>query len=262
VHEEQSPLIDDLSALEQPGTAPDAVARYGSDVAQCIDLRRGGRGAGSHPLILLLHGGFWRPAYDRRHMAPMAAALAELGWSTANVEYRRMPGEPRATLDDVRAAVEFLATNHAGTPNDGRMIVVGFSAGGHLALWLAATSSRSTLRGALGLAPVADLRCARQLSLGDGAVDRFVGAHCSDLQAFDPARLPAASRTVSIVHGDQDSTVPLAVSESYMAAHPATRLISLAGVGHFALVDPRSAAWPAVVDELQRICAADNRSAG
>jgi acetyl esterase/lipase len=262
VPDDQSLLIDDLSVLEQPVTAPDAVAWYGSDVAQCIDLRNGGRGAGSHPLIVLLHGGFWRPAYDRRHMAPMAAALAELGWSTANVEYRRMPGEPQATLDDARAAVDLLATHHAGTPNDGRMIVVGFSAGGHLALWLAATCNHSALHAALGLAPVADLCCARQLSLGDGAVDRFVGAHSSALQALDPARLPAATRSVSIVHGDRDGTVPLSVSESYVAAHPATRLIALTGAGHFALVDPHSAAWPTVVNELQRLCAADSRPAG
>jgi hypothetical protein len=47
--------------------------------------------------------------------------------------------------------------------------------------------------------------------------------------------------------------VPIAVSESYVGAHPGVRLQRLSACGHFALIDPLSRAWPGVMAALQRL---------
>ncbi len=233
--------------------APDLLLHYGAHPDQCIDLWHGGAQSGSRALIVLLHGGFWRPVYDRAHMVPMAQALARAGWSVANVEYRREPGNPDVTMRDVSAALEFLAVEPRAVPADGRMVVAGFSAGGHLALWLAATSTNRRLVGALGMAPVADLRCAAALKLGNGALDLFLGAHRDRLATLDPAQLPMPTRAVTLIHGETDDTVPIAVSKAYLSVHSTMRLRCVPGAGHFPLVDPESEAWPAVVEELARL---------
>src|SRR5687767_5756925 len=106
--------------------------------------------------VALIHGGFWRPAYDRVHLRPMAAALRDLGWEVVSIEYRRVPGDPDATVSDVRAALSAAAPD----------VIAGHSAGGHLALWAAATMGLK----AVALAPVADLRLAEELNLDGGAV--------------------------------------------------------------------------------------------
>ncbi|WP_165777580.1 alpha/beta fold hydrolase [Amycolatopsis antarctica] len=91
------------------------------------------------PLVLLVHGGLWRPRYDRTHTQPMAAALRQAGWSVPSIEYRRTPGKPDDDTHDIRLAmrnvpsdVEALFDHHVvGT------VLVGHSAGGQLALWVA-----------------------------------------------------------------------------------------------------------------------------
>lgn len=59
--------------------------------------------SGDEPKIILLHGGFWKPMYNRDHLRPFAAALAEkAGFFSALVEYRRISGDPDATVSDVK----------------------------------------------------------------------------------------------------------------------------------------------------------------
>ena len=225
--------------------------RYGALPDQTIELTGGTGTAASRPLIVLVHGGFWKPLHDRTHMQPLAAALAAAGWSVANIEYRRVPGDPDATLGDVTAACRALRS--AAVPHDGRVIAVGFSAGGHLALWLAAISKDSSLCAAVGMAPVADLARAQELGLGDGAVAAFLGAHSARRATLDPCRLPAPRRPVSLLHGECDTVVPIKVSESYLAAHPHAQLVRVPALGHMPVIDPAAAAWPLLVAELQRL---------
>jgi acetyl esterase/lipase len=231
---------------------------YGALPEQCIELTAGRGHAAKRPLVVLVHGGFWKPRYDRSHMNELAAALVAAGWSVANIEYRRIGGEPDATLDDVRAALS--AVTGAGVPHDGRLILVGFSAGGHLALWAAATLRTLPLAGALGLAPVADLRRAQELRLGDDAVALFMGKQLSRRDSIDPARLAAAPCAVTLLHGDADTSVPMVVSESYLAAHPSARLVPLPAAGHMGMVDPAGLVWPVLNAELEGFAgAADQR---
>ena len=104
------PVPEDRSVLDRPAPGPDVELRYGGHPDAVVDVRFGGPGAEQRPLVVFVHGGFWRPAYDRVHVRPLTAALAEAGWTTAAIEYRRVPGRPDDTVDDVAAAIAYLAT--------------------------------------------------------------------------------------------------------------------------------------------------------
>lgn len=231
----------DRSILGRPGPEPGRVLRYGPRPEHVAD---GWPAAGAaRPLVILLHGGFWRPRYDRTHTRVLAAALREAGWPVASVEYRREPGHPDACTEDVRLALEVIPGElDAG---DG-IVLVGHSAGGQLALWAAATCPPPGLRGTVALAPVADLVRAHDEELGDGAVAAFLGGPPAGRADLDPVRLPAPEGAVILVHGADDTGVPPAQSRSYVDKHPAAKLVLLAGVAHFELIDPDSAAWPGV----------------
>lgn len=226
---------------------------YGADPAQTIEVRVGHEHATQRPLVVLIHGGFWRPDIDRVHLRPMADALALAGWTVALPEYARVARDPAPTLADLTA----ILTQAAGSVqhHDGTVVLVGHSAGGHLALWAAAARICPVLAGTLALAPAADLLLAHELGLGNGAVERFLGADPVSRPDIDPRQMSGPTTATTLVHGADDTTVPLAVSESYVAAHAQARLISVAGAGHFALIDPLAPAWGTVVAELARLSA-------
>ncbi|MEO6823047.1 MAG: alpha/beta hydrolase [Candidatus Nanopelagicales bacterium] len=247
-HPDAVPAYDeDDSVLSLRATVPQTL-RWGEGAGDVADVRPGN---GHGPLLVLLHGGFWRPAYDRTHTRPMTQALAEAGWAVAAPEYRREPGDPDATCQDVRHALATLPALVSG--HDGRVVVAGHSAGGHLALWAAATCPAPGLVRTVGLGAVADLALAEQLGLGGGAVPAFLGAVAATRPDLDPAMASGSAGSpapVVLVHGRQDLVVPVSVARSYADRHPSTGLVEVPGAGHFALIDPRSMAWPAVVHAL------------
>jgi acetyl esterase/lipase len=205
--------------------------------------------------VVLLHGGFWRAGYDRRHLAPLAEAFAAAGFRVATPEYRRTGaggGWPE-TFDDVRAAVSSLVGVE-------RTILGGHSAGGHLALWAA----QPPVAGVVALAPVADLRGAYQLDLDGGAVAALLGGGPDEVPqryaAADPmARLPLGV-PVRLVHGGRDRHVPVSFSQRYAeaarAAGGAVELDLLPEAEHFAVIDPQSMAWPSVLSAVKVLVAA------
>jgi acetyl esterase/lipase len=226
---------------------PPAAARlpYGAEASQFVEFHRPAT-AGPHPLAIMIHGGFWRARYDLRHAGHLCAALAAAGIATANLEYRRS-GEPGGgwpdTLRDVQAGIAFARDRAASFGGDAsRTIVIGHSAGGHLALWAAAEIP--DLACVIGLAPVASLELAYTLALSDCAVAEFLGGAPGDLPEryahADPARPTAVPRI--LIHGDADDIVPMELTRSFRA--PATR-IEIPGAGHFALIDPLDAAFSA-----------------
>lgn len=243
-------MAEDLSILTRKATPPDLTVAYGSEPDQLADIRFGQRGA-QLPLVVLIHGGFWKPQYDREHTEAMSSALAAAGWTVATLEYRRIPGQPDATLQDIAAALESVPAMVAR--HNGKLLLIGHSAGGHLVLWAAATCAPTGLQGVVALAPAADLRLAHTLHLGDGAVKGFLGTDPVSRPDADPLQLPAPAVAITIVQGGTDDIVPPAVAASYCAAFPETRLVELPDSGHFAVIDPLSSAWPAVVEALRHL---------
>jgi acetyl esterase/lipase len=192
----------------------------------------------------VLHGGFWRPRYGSDIMVAFCEELAAAGFAAWNVEYRRA-GYPE-TLEDVAAACRELT--------DGGAVAIGHSAGGQLALWLAA---EGLVRGAVALGAVCDLGAAARERLGNGAALELMGdASEADWLRADPIRrLPTGLPTV-LVHGTDDDTVPLAQAQAYVAAARAAgdecELVEVV-CGHMEPVEPGSIAWPHVVDALTTV---------
>jgi acetyl esterase/lipase len=251
-----------LAALSVWARAPSSF-RYGPGTDAKADLLLpDGAGAGPHRLAVLIHGGFWRARYGREMMAALAGDLADRGWATWNVEYRRVGagGGVPATLDDVRAAIGFLGDGLDAPVEGERVLAIGHSAGGQLALWAARLPRVAAV---VSLAGVCDLASAARERIGDGAVLAFAGGTPSErpdaYAAADPiALLPTGARTL-LVHGDADRNVPIAQSRAYaraaVAAGDRCELLELAGVDHFDVIDPRTPAWAAVAERLEPMLA-------
>jgi acetyl esterase/lipase len=224
----------------------DRIIGYGTNPDQIIEVHDGHDGA-HRPLVIIIHGGFWRPDIDRAHARPMAGAVAAAGWTVALPEYSRVLHDPEPTLADLR----LLLTQSVGriAAHNGQVVLLGHSAGGHLALWAGAARLCPMLIGTVALAPVADLVLAHRLGLGNGAVMRFLGVDPGTRPDLDPARMPAPPGVTTLVHGVDDDTVPLLISESYASVHPA-RLVAVAGAGHYEVIDPQAAAWSNVKAQL------------
>lgn len=237
---------EDRSVLERDARAPDGSWAYGDGPDEVADLYVPPAGVTRRVPVLLVHGGYWRPEYDRTHLRPMAAALSAAGHPTVLIEYPRRPGRPDPTVEAVRAAL-------AGVDQvvDAPVVLIGHSAGGHLAL-LAAQPGDTPALGVLALAPVADLALADRLGLDNGAVRDFLGRPAVDCPDLDPAALPRPWVPVTVIHGADDSLVPLDVSESY-CSDGRGHLVVLDGTGHFETIDPASGAWSAVIAELSAL---------
>lgn len=235
---------------------------------------------GPAPLVLFLHGGFWRARYDRSHTWPLGAALASAGFAVCTPEFRRV-GQPGGgwpgTFDDVAAAVDALPDLALAGAGPGSLVsrpfvLAGHSAGGHLALWAVArhrlprdsrwrTPSPGPFRGVVGLAAVSDLAACHAAGLGDGAADALMGGgpgRYPDRYALaDPAALLPLGVRVRLVHGSRDETVPCAMSRDYAARAAGLAddvlLDELGECGHYEPIDPLTAAWPSVLAALRAI---------
>lgn len=243
-------MPEDRSVLERAARPPDRQWEYGDGADRVGDIYLPVPGTGQGVPVILVHGGYWRPEYDRTHLRPMATACAAEGHPTLLLGYSRVPGDPDAAVADLRRGV---AAAGAALPG-GRPVLVGHSAGGHLALVLAADPGIRAL-GCLALAPVADLRDADRLDLDDGAVRAFLGGPAHHRTDLDPVRLPPPSIPVTVLHGEADTLVPPHLSDAYCGV-TGSRLVALPGMGHFEVIDPLSAAWPAVMAELATLAGA------
>ncbi len=250
-------LLGELAALVAAAGVQPHAHPYGADPEQVADLLLPPT-EGPHPVAVLLHGGFWRARFTRSTMAALAVDLADRGWATWNVEYRRVGngGGVPETLDDVRAAIAALA-DLTEPLQAGRVVIVGHSAGGQLGLCV---SDAPGVAAVISLAGVCDLASAYADAIGESATGAFMGGGPDDRPGAyalaDPLRrIPARARVV-LVHGDADQRVPVAQSRWYAQAAAAAgddrcELVELAGADHFALIDPRSTAWATVAAHLE-----------
>ena len=234
---------------------------YGSDADQYGLLalpadRTGGRRGGLRPVVVLIHGGFWRARYGLDLMTDLAEDLVARGYVVWNVEYRRV-GQPGGgypgTLDDVAAAMDALGGLAGEHGLDlARVAVVGHSAGGHLGLWAADRSEGVIPAVAVGLAGVVDLVEAARARLGDDgrAVSDFLGGGPDDEpEAYRGAQPALDGDRVVLVHGTGDDVVPPSQSIDG-AERSGADLILVDGADHFDVIDPASEAWARVVAVL------------
>jgi acetyl esterase/lipase len=249
---------------------------YGPAPEQFGDLRVPA-GDGPHPVVVVIHGGWWRALHDLTYAGHLAAALTAGGAATWNIEYRRV-GQPGAgypgTLDDVSAAMLALRGLAAEHRLDLRRVVVtGHSAGGHLAAWLAAKPAHRELdifgeplpiagcvpvAGALDLDRTSELRVGRD---GEVFVDNFLaGSYLEQPERYalaSPARLLPTGVPLIAVHGTDDGSVPLELSERYIAraraAGDPARLVVLPGVDHYEPFDPNAPAGAVVREAIAEL---------
>jgi acetyl esterase/lipase len=258
---------DPRAVLTRPAPPPDATLPYGDHPDQVADLRLPAPGAPPRPLVVVVHGGFWRQEYDRTHTGPLSADLAARGWPVAQLEYRRTgasgSGGWPGTFADVAAGLSLLpalvadvwpASGSQRHPGLARPLLVGHSAGGHLALWWA---GRAQVRGVVALAPVTDLAEAHRLDLDGGAVAALLGGAPGDVpHRYAYASPGVAPHPVIVVHGSLDRQVPVHMSRAW-AATTGIPLVELPDTEHFGLIDPLSSAWPTVVQAVERLAGVD-----
>lgn len=267
---------DALRHLRWRALHPALTVHYGPGEEHVADLRVP-EGPGPHPVAVVIHGGFWGDVWTRDLMDGIAVDLTRRGWATWNIEYRRLGsggGWPH-TVDDVADAVDHLQLiGDEHDLDDGRVVSIGHSAGGHLALWVAARSRltvgtsgagpRTNVTAAVGLAAVADLAEAHRLGLGGGAVEAFLRRTPDDgperyANASPIELLPLGVKQV-LIHGDEDDRVPVAMSEAYAgaAADAGDQVVyhELSGVGHFEILDPDGEPWRVTAAELAEVAEA------
>jgi acetyl esterase/lipase len=217
---------------DAPPPAADARIAYGPEPLQFGDLRVP-EGEPPFPLALVLHGGYWESVYNLIHTGHMCRALAAEGIATWNLEYRSV-GVPGgvwpAAREDLVLAVAYL--DHLPLEHD-RVVLVGHSAGGQLALW-AAKHARLPV---VALAPVSDVAEAIARKGPDDGPARFMAPqHLADGSPIE--LLPLGVRQI-VLHGTADESVPYETSRRYVeAAGGEAELVTLEGTGHFELIDP------------------------
>jgi len=215
-------VSEDRSVFDLTAQPSNELLRYGQFPDQLIE-RFGNQ---SEKKVALIHGGYWRPEYDRVHLRPFAVALAESGINVFLIEYRREPGNPDATLEDISAAIELI----------GECSLIGHSAGGHLALL---AEKLAQVQSVIALAPVSDLAKGEARNLDEGAIQFFLGAPAGEREDLDPARIGSFSKPVIIIHGDNDLRVPVELSRDFAKKFLEIQYLELPSIGHFELIDPR-----------------------
>lgn len=266
--------VPELLAMPQP--AADSHFSYGDDPLQFAELRLPA-GEGPFPVVVLVHGGCWLAEYDVGHLRAMAQALTESGAATWALEFRRVGNEGGGwpgTFLDVSQGVDLLRTAAAAHPLDlNRVIIAGHSAGGHLALWLAARHKLPAdsplyrpdplpIIGVVGLAPAADLELTFRNQTCSGASQRLMGGTPEKFpqryrDGSAAALLPLGMPQV-IVNGAHDEgwlTVSRAYQEKARSLNEEVRLIVPPDAGHFELVMPESSSFPVVRAAIENMLA-------
>ncbi|MEO6724010.1 MAG: alpha/beta hydrolase [Blastocatellia bacterium] len=259
--------------LIRPAPAADQRIAYGKDEFQFGELRLP-KTAGPHPIAIVIHGGCWSSQYGLGYMGHVSAALAEAGIATWNIEYRRVGnagGGWPGTFEDAAKAADYLREvadqNYKSLLDLNRVIAVGHSAGGHLALLLGArpqfkkdnpyySPNPLKLLGVVSLAGITDLR--KVGTACDKEVIQLMNGEAKEKAASynlaSPIELLPLGVRQKIIQGGADNIIPMAMATDYVEAAKKKKddaeLIALKDADHFSLVDPKSLAWPTVQEAV------------
>ncbi len=261
--------------FDAPVPPADARIPYGEGPLHFGDLRLPNDSQGPHPVVMVIHGGFWRARYDLEHIGHLCYALTAKGVATWSVEYRRIGNEGGGwpgTFQDVGAAADHLrelAPEH--NLDLGRVVVIGHSAGGHLALWVAGRHrilegnplympDPLPVKAAVSLAGVADLDMSWEMNLSNGVTEELMGGSPEEMperySLASPRELLPLGVPQSLIHGTRDENVPYEISKKYhaavLAAGDKVELVTLPGTGHFELIDPMMPEFRTVSETVMR----------
>lgn len=262
--------VKELLALPQPPA--DVRIPYGADPLQFGDLRLP-PGEGPFAVAVLVHGGCWLAPYDLSHLSSLAAALTAEGVATWSLEYRRVGDEgggwPGTFLDVARGVDHLRALASVHQLDLGRVVFVGHSAGGHLALWLAARpqlpegapgagSELVRPRGVVSLAGIPDLALGAELQVCGDAISELLGGEPAALKErlalASPSELVPLGVPLTLVIGGRDQVVPgdlaAAFASQARAAGDRVSVHQIPVAGHYELVTPGSVAWATVRDAV------------
>jgi len=266
--------------MGQPQVKADVRIAYGPEPAQVVDLFLPKR-KGPHPVVVLIHGGCYLAEYQGLpQMSGIAVDLAKRGYAVWNVEYRKL-GEPGAgypgTFLDVADAVDRIRSDAPRYNLDTRKVVaLGHSAGGHLALWAAARhklpKSRPLwradplpIRAVVSLGGIGDLKGQGDVfagACGPEPIPTIIGKASRENPYADtsPAELLPLGARVVMISGAFDHVMPpftgRAFVEKLRRAGDSAEVMAIADAGHFDVVMPRTAAWKTVAATVAREIAA------
>ncbi len=241
---------DAIAHLHYRAVSPPVSISYGPEPHQVGDLRIP-NGEGPHPLAVVVHGGFWRHQWTRDTIEALAVDLTNRGFASWNLEYSRSGLSRCDASDDISLAVATRTLLAHDYPIDiGRTVLIGHSAGAHLALEAAAATPVAKV---VSLAGVTNLVRADSEGLGRGATTSFLdgaepGPHC-------PTELLPIGVPVLLVHGTDDESVPVSYSDEFerdaLARGDSVQYLRLDGVNHSQIIDPNHSSWVKVATLLE-----------
>jgi pimeloyl-ACP methyl ester carboxylesterase len=225
------------------------------------------QGIGPHPVLIVMHGGCWRDQYRLDPMGQLCQAFRNEGLAVWNLEYRRLGsgGGWPATFSDVAAGADYLSIMAGRYSLDlARVVALGHSAGGHLALWLAGRRNLSPaspvfsdqplpLRGVVSLAGIANLVEGVERNICRGQCQALMGGLPDEVperyqQGSPHWLLPLGVPQWHFV-GRADPVVPADYVQGFVALaerHDEAHFVLLPEAGHFELVVPSTEAFSAV----------------
>ena len=257
---------------------------YGADSLQFGELRLPA-GRGPFPVAILMHGGCYFSKYATlRNTAALADALTSVGVATWNIEYRRYDnpgGGWPGTFADAAKATDYVRVLSKLHPLDlSRVITMGHSAGGQLALWLAARTPPPTtavprnsplfresplpVHGVVALGPITDMReyqTRQKSSCGNTAIESVLGGLPADVPdrvaLVSPIELLPLRVPTVLVAGDLDGIAPLQSLNAYATAArlkgDRVQVFTSPGDGHFDVLAPFRASGQAAVTQAKAL---------
>ena len=262
-----------------PSIPADKRISYGTDALQFGDLRLPKR-QGRHPVAVVIHGGCWLSRFaDLRGTAALASALTNAGVATWNIEYRRVDnpgGGWPGTFQDISLGIDYLRTLARTHPLDlKRVVIVGHSAGGHLALWAAGrarlpkgsplyTPDPLKVRGVINLAGPGNLRTifpVQKEFCGSTPIAKLLGGTPEEVpgryKIANPAEMLPLKVEQVLIMGAQDPVVPPKFGREYeqeaRQRGDKVKMIVLENAGHFEAIAPGTTAWPIVEDAIKSL---------
>jgi acetyl esterase/lipase len=254
--------------LDLSPTTADYRISYGTDPHQFGQLRLPEM-EGLFPVVIVIHGGCWLSQYDLHHVSPLATEITKMGYATWSLEYRRIGNDGGGwpgTFLDIADGIDHLRELEKEFPLDlERVVTIGHSAGGHLALWTASRhkipakgelfrKNPLPIRGVIALAAIGNLDLPDLQEICGGAIAKLMGGTPAEVPERyaqgSPLELLPLGIPQIFIQGAKDPIVPMESVQYFCEAAEKSgdkvKLIILEEAGHFEVVMPTTFAWPEV----------------